>query len=82
MLSKLEDRNVLIYKNEGGIKTLSETAGELLYETDHVTARFDHDTFTLKEVKVKTPCVRQIQFQHAAEMSIILKGAKARIKDK
>jgi len=82
MLSKLEDRNVLIYKNEGGIKTLSETAGELLYETDHVTARFDHDSFKLKEVRVKTPCVRQIQFQHAAEMSIILKGAKARIKDK
>ena len=81
MLSKLEDRNVLIYKNEGGIKTLSETAGELIYETDHVAARFDHDTFELKEVNVKTPCVRQIQFQHAAEMSIILKGAKARIKD-
>ncbi len=46
-----------------------------------MVAQFDLNSFKLKEVRVKTPCVRQIQFHHAAEMSIILKGAKARIKD-
>ncbi|QKG79899.1 putative selenate reductase subunit YgfK [Tenuifilum thalassicum] len=76
MLSLLKDRNVLIFKQKGGIKTLTETTEEYIYETDHVYARFDKKTFKLNEAKALTPCVRQIQFQHAAEMSVILEGAK------
>jgi len=76
MLSILKDRFVLIFKQKGSIKTLSEKPDEYIYETDHVYARFAKDTFKLIEVKALTPCVRQIQFQHAAEMSIILEGAK------
>lgn len=76
MLSVLKDRTVLIFKQQGGIKTLSEKDGEFIYETDHVYARFAKETFKLLEVTALTPCVRQIQFQHAAEMSIIHEGAK------
>ncbi|MEW5844949.1 MAG: putative selenate reductase subunit YgfK [Bacteroidota bacterium] len=76
MLSILKDRLVLIFKQKGGIKTLSETSDEYIYETDHVYARFDRHSFKLKEAKALTPCVRQIQFQHAAEMSVIIEGAK------
>jgi hypothetical protein len=76
MLSVLKDRNVLIFKQKGGIKTLSENRDEYIYETDHVYARFSKNGFKLVEAKALTPCVRQIQFQHAVEMSVILQGAK------
>ena len=46
-----------------------------MFETDHVFARFSKDDFKLLEVKFKTPCVKQVQFEHAAEMSILIKGA-------
>lgn len=76
MLSVLKDRNVLIFKQKGGIKTLSENRDEYIYETDHVYARFSKNGFKLVEAKALTPCVRQIQFQHAVEMSVIMQGAK------
>jgi putative selenate reductase len=76
MLSVLKDRLVLIFKQKGGIKTLTEKNDEYIYETDHVFARFEKNTFKLIEAKTLTPCVRQIQFQHPAEMSLILEGAK------
>lgn len=76
MLSVLKDRDILIFKQKGGIKTLTENRDEYIYETDHVYARFAKSTFKLIETKALTPCVRQIQFQHAAEMSIIMEGAK------
>ncbi|HDP75578.1 MAG TPA: putative selenate reductase subunit YgfK [Bacteroidales bacterium] len=76
MLSVLKDRNVLIFKQKGGIKTLSENRDEYIYKTDHVYARFSKNGFKLVEAKALTPCVRQIQFQHAVEMSVILQGAK------
>ncbi|HPD95172.1 MAG TPA: putative selenate reductase subunit YgfK [Tenuifilaceae bacterium] len=76
MLSRLKDRTLLIYKQKGGIKTLSERDDVYEYESDHVYARFSREDFKLLEAKALTPCVKQIQFQHAAEMSIILQGAK------
>ncbi len=76
MLSVLKDRLVLIFKQKGGIKTLTEKHDEYIYETDHVYARFEKNSFKLIEAKALTPCVRQIQFQHAAEMSVIIEGAK------
>jgi putative selenate reductase len=75
-LSKVENRISLIYKEIGGIKTLTEHNDELIYETDHAYGRFNKETFTLLEAKAKTPCVREIHFEHAAVMSVILKGAK------
>lgn len=80
MLVRLKDRINLIYRQKGGIKTLSEVGDKFIYETDHVSARFNRENFKLLEVKVKTPCVKQVQFQHAAEMIIIMQGAKSLIR--
>jgi len=75
-LSKVDDRNTLIYKETGGIKTLSEYKDELVYETDHAYGRFSKKDFALLEAKAKTPCVKEIHFEQAAIMSIILQGVK------
>ena len=75
-LSKVEDRISLIYKEAGVIKTLSDYKGELIYETDHVYGRFNKESFTLLEAKAKTPCVKEIHFEQAAVMSLILNGIK------
>ena len=75
-LAKLKNRKNLIFKQKGSIITLSELADEFQYETDYVTARFSRDEFKLLEVKVKTPCIKQAHFEHAAEMSILIKGAE------
>jgi putative selenate reductase len=75
-LAKLKDRKNLIFKQQGSIETLTELSEEYMFETDHVFARFSKDEFKLLEVKFKTPCVKQVQFEHAAEMSILIRGAE------
>jgi putative selenate reductase len=74
-LSKIKERKNLIYRLNATIETLTELTGEWVYETDHVFARFSKDEFLLLEVKFKTPCVKQVRFEHAAAMSIIIRGA-------
>jgi putative selenate reductase len=74
-LSRLNNKKNLIFKQQESTETLTELPDEYLYENDHVLARFDKDKFTILEVKFKTPCIKQAQFEHAAEMSILIKGA-------
>ena len=74
-LSRLPDRTVLIFKEQGHIRTLG-LVGELYhYETEQVKAVIRPDDFSLVEVKFLTPCVKEFHFTFAAEMSIVLKGA-------
>jgi putative selenate reductase len=75
-LSKLKDRKNLIFRHKGSIETLTEMKNEYLFETDYVFARFSKPGFQLLEVKFKTPCIKQAHFEHAAKMSIIIKGAE------
>ena len=74
-LARLKDRKNLIYKKNGSVETLSDLSGEYIFESDNVIATFNKNDFLLLEVKFKTPCVKQVQFKHAAEMSILMKGA-------
>jgi putative selenate reductase len=74
-MSRLKDRKNLIFKKDGSIATLTELPDEYIYETDYVFGRFSKNEFKLLEVKFKTPCVKEIHFDHAADMSILLKGA-------
>jgi putative selenate reductase len=74
-MARLKDRKNLIYRKDGSITTLTEFPDEYLYETDYVFARFSKNEFKLLEVKFKTPCVTEIHFNHAAGMSILIKGA-------
>jgi len=76
LLSRLQDRDVLIYKKDETIKTLTLASGNYIFETDQVTATFGMEDFRLKDVSFLTPCVRQFYFHFAAEMSIILQGAR------
>lgn len=75
-LSRLNDKEVLIYKDKGGIKTLTKSNGEYIYETDFIIARLSIDTLNLVEVKRLANCVKEVHFEHAAIMSIVLKGIK------
>ena len=74
-LSRLSDRTVLIYKEQGHIRTLGLLNQQYIYETDQVKAIINPLDFSLIDVKFLTPCVREFQFTFAAEMSIILNGA-------
>jgi putative selenate reductase len=74
-LERLKDKKNLIFKQQWSIETLTELHEEYMFETDHVFARFSKDVFKLLEVKFKTPGVKLVQFEHAAEMSILIKGA-------
>jgi len=75
-LAKLGDRKNLIFKQKGEIKTLTEIGDEYHYETDHVSARFKKSDFSILETICKTPCVKQVHFHVAAEMSVLLKAAE------
>lgn len=75
-LSKLEDRSVLIFRKKGEIKTLTENKDEYIYETDYLFGRFKKDSFEVLEARNKVACVKELRFEHAAIMSVILHGAK------
>jgi putative selenate reductase len=75
-LARLKDRKNLIYRHNGSIETLSELSDEYIFESDYVIATFNKKDFKLLNVKFKTPCVKQAQFKHAAEMSVLMKGAE------
>jgi putative selenate reductase len=75
-LAKLTGRKNLIFKHKGRIETLSELGDEYLFESEYVFGRFSKDEFRLLEAKIKTPCVKQVHFEHAAEMSILIRGAE------
>ena len=69
------EKQVLIYKDKEGVKTLSLVDGSYIYETDQVRAVINRDDFTLRDVRFLVPCAREFHFEFAAEMSVILKGA-------
>jgi putative selenate reductase len=73
-LSRLPEKLVLIYKEKEQIRTLSLTDGKYVYETNQVKAVINPDNFALLEVKFLTPCVKEFQFEFAAEMSVVMRG--------
>jgi len=74
-LSKLEEKNVLIYKEGESIKTLTELKNEYVYETDYIVATLNKKDFSIIEAKSKVNCVKEAHFEQAAIMSVIIKGA-------
>jgi len=74
-LSCLPQKDILIYKEKGGIRTLEKENGQWIYETDHVKATFLEDTFELLNVVFKVPCANQVHFRMAAEMSLLYHAA-------
>ncbi|MGE4287937.1 MAG: putative selenate reductase subunit YgfK [Salinivirgaceae bacterium] len=76
-LSKLPNqKQILIYKEKGGIRTLEYWNGEWVYETDHVKAVFNGDDFKLLSTNFKVPCAQQVHFDMAAEMKVLYHAAE------
>lgn len=73
-LSRLQDKQVLIYKEKENIRTLSIENDHYIYETNQVKAVINPDDFSLTDVKFLTPCVKEFHFEFAAEMSVVMKG--------
>ncbi len=74
-LAILDDRKNLIFKDQGHIKTFSETENAFVYETEYVSATFSKPDFQLTEARLLTPCVKVASFHEAAIMKVILTGA-------
>jgi putative selenate reductase len=75
-LSSKGDKRILIAKEGVGFRTLTEVNDEYIYETDYVFTRLSKSDFRILEVKCKTNCAKELYFENAAVMSVILKGAK------
>ncbi len=75
-LSRFPDRYILIFKEKEHVRTLSAAGDRFIYETEQVKAVIRASDFRLEKVDFLTPCVREFHFNFAAEMSIILKGAR------
>ncbi len=75
-LSKVSNKQILIFKEHGGIRTLEKQDEQWIYETDHVKAIFSNSGFTLKEVEFKVPCAQQVHFDMAAEMRMLYHSAE------
>ena len=74
-MNHLPEKQVLIYKENESIRTLSLIEGTYIYETNQVRAVIRPDDFSLLDVRFLTPCVKEVRFSFAAEMSIVMKGA-------
>jgi putative selenate reductase len=77
-LSKLPNqKQILIYKESGGIRTIEYWDGKWIYETDHVKAVFNGDDFKLLSTNFKVPCAQQVHFDMAAEMKVLYHAAES-----
>jgi len=75
-LSLQKEEKRLIYKKNDSIMTLSMVDDVYIYETDDVTARLDVLRFRLLDVKFRNTGVRQVHFDQAALMSVLIRGAE------
>ncbi|HUW91985.1 MAG TPA: FAD-dependent oxidoreductase, partial [Bacteroidales bacterium] len=75
-LANLKNRKNLIFKQKDHITTLTALPDEYIYENDYVVGRFTREEFRLLEAEFKTPCVKEVHFTLAAEMSVLLRGAE------
>jgi putative selenate reductase len=75
-LTRIDKRKKLFFRRDESIETLTDQHDEFIYETDYAYARISKNEFDLLEVKLKTTHVKQVQFEHAAVMSILIRGAE------
>lgn len=76
LLSRLPGRDILIYKHNESIKTLTLQDNLYIYETDQVKATLSPADFSLLSAEFLTPCVKECRFNFAAEMRVIMEGAR------
>ena len=73
-LSRLPDRDNLIYKNNNTLMTLSETPDAYFFETPDVWVRFNKDRFRVTEARFLSDEVAEARLVQAANMMVIMRG--------
>lgn len=76
LFSRLPGKDILIQKEQGGIRTIEKQSDKWVYETDHVKAHFSNDDFELEHAEFKVPCAQQAYFTVAAEMRVLYEAAQ------
>ncbi|HSH51237.1 MAG TPA: hypothetical protein VK982_05905, partial [Bacteroidales bacterium] len=72
----LEKDGTLIFKQNNLKKSLKETQNEYIYHSHEIEAHFNKADFILKDIRFKLKSVKNVEFEQAAIMSILIKAAK------
>ena len=70
------ENDTITYKHKGEIFTLKDLKDEYLYNTPKIEARINKADFSIIETQFKSKDFKEAKVYRAAEMSILLKGAK------
>ncbi len=75
-LSKLQNRNILLFKDKNGLTTFSDHGSHYTFESNQVFIELDANTFGIREAKVKLKGKYSAGTEKAAAMHILLEGTK------
>jgi len=70
------NNNTLLFKNEDQICSLTENDLSYTYETNDLMAQLNKIDLSIQEVKIKSDKLKEITFEKAAEMCVLLKASK------
>ncbi|MFC2104389.1 putative selenate reductase subunit YgfK [Bacteroidota bacterium] len=71
----LEKENSLLYKQNGNQTCLTDNQDEYLFKSFDFEAKLSKSDLSLKEINFKSRSLKEIDFEIAAEMSVLLKAA-------
>jgi len=75
-INKHDNKVDIIYKKESMTKTLSLLNDSYIFTTNDAIITFNKNDFRIKNIKILNSVVKELYFNKAAEMSILLEGAK------
>lgn len=76
-LSQLDNANNLICKENGTLFTLSELEHQYVFETGEAVVTLNKEDFSVKEVQFLNENITEVSLERAADMLVILQGAKS-----
>jgi putative selenate reductase len=74
-LENTENEKTLLYKHNGGTASLLENQNEYIFTSEEGAASLDKNDFSIMEIKFSSKSVKEMNFELAAEMSILLNAA-------
>jgi putative selenate reductase len=75
-LEKKSDETILLNKDGGKLISLTDKGSSYQYETDLLCVELDKETFRVVTANLKSSSSQQISIRKAAEMSVIMEGAR------
>ncbi|PIP53824.1 MAG: putative selenate reductase subunit YgfK [Bacteroidetes bacterium CG23_combo_of_CG06-09_8_20_14_all_32_9] len=76
LLSKLQDKTVLLHKINNEISTLTLKNGKYIFESENVKGVFNGTDFLLTNVEFLNDNVKEYEFSQAAQMFVLFDSAK------